>query len=63
MAQDLGANHMTTVVDSVLFGIVQEQTLNILWISILMGPGRKSNTAISFSQIPTPTEDMFMEYT
>ena len=60
MAQDLGVGQMTTVADTVLFGIGQEQTLNILWTSILMNPGRKSRTAISFSQIPTPTEEMFM---
>ena len=60
MALDLSAGQMTTVVDTVLFGIDQEQTLNILWTSILMSPGRKSYNIISFSQIATSTEEMFM---
>ena len=42
MAQDLGAGQMTTVADTVLFGIGQEQTLNILWTSILLSQGIES---------------------
>ena len=42
MAQDLGANQTMRVADTVLFGIDQEQTLNILWTSILMSRGRES---------------------
>ena len=38
MAQDLGAGQTTRVVDSALFGIGQEQTLNILWTSIFTEP-------------------------
>ena len=63
MAQDLGAGQTMRVVDTVLFGIKQEQKWNILWTSILMSPGRKSYNTFSFMQIRTPTKEMLMSCT
>ena len=52
MAQDLGANQTMRVADTVLLGIEQEQTWNILWTSILLSPGIKSPNIFSFFQTP-----------